>query len=384
MGTQTAEQKSTSTVSSTTKAISDTARQAMAYNAVIQAYISALKGTPDIDLSSITFPDADKHVIVDLPKHQQLARKNADFYKDGPTSPNAQVASTLSDIMGFGAVFTPVCDELLNMLDANGKVPADKVGEFDDNIDVLNEMIGTNKDNCDSIVKTLNSFTNLISADQRNLTGDHNIMSATLEGDNGELKKLQDEIDAINTAMDKDNAMIAGGAGMEVVGGLMIVVGAVCEFETGGVSTGLILAGVAVVGGGATMQGFAGKDLGDKMDELRDKMGKLCRDRKIVATLKQSTDTVGSLVSNIANAIQAISAIGDQWVALKADLNNVFSALKNAENRSDDDKTVRVLIKAAKTDWGYAADLAATMQVNGVLPVQNVGTYPAVSKAQSN
>ena len=96
MGTQTAEQKSTSTVSSTTKAISDTARQAMAYNAVIQAYISALKGTPDIDLSSITFPDADKHVIVDLPKHQQLARKNADFYKDGPTSPNAQVASTLS------------------------------------------------------------------------------------------------------------------------------------------------------------------------------------------------------------------------------------------------------------------------------------------------
>jgi non-hemolytic enterotoxin B/C len=353
---------------SSTNAIKTSSSSVVAANSLIQLYINTVCGTPDIDLSSVNFADADKHIIVDLPKHQQLARANAFSFIDGPNSVNSLMVGTLSDIIGFSNQFESRYQRLIAL--ANDFNTGNNKQIFEEGLQGLINSITQKEANCGVVITKLGDFLKLIQTDSQNLTADENIIKATLDGENGAITQLQNRISSINEAMNKDNAMIAGGAVMTVVGVLMITVGVLGEFETGGASTALVLGGLAVMGGGIAMDVVAGMDLSKKMDEYKDATTELTKDQQISSCLIQASQTVQSLVDSINNAMGAITNLQSGWSSLKGDLDQVIGALNDAES---DEGTSWVIddLNAAKADWEDAKTLAVQLQANGTLQVKH-------------
>ena len=353
---------------SSTNAIKTSSSSVVAANSLIQLYINTVCGTPDIDLSSVNFADADKHIIVDLPKHQQLARANAFSFIDGPNSVNSLMVGTLSDIIGFSNQFESRYQRLIAL--ANDFNTGNNKQIFEEGLQGLINSITQKEANCGVVITKLGDFLKLIQTDSQNLTADENIIKATLDGENGAITQLQNRISSINEAMSKDNAMIAGGAVMTVVGVLMITVGVLGEFETGGASTALVLGGLAVMGGGIAMDVVAGMDLSKKMDEYKDATTELTKDQQISSCLIQASQTVQSLVDSINNAMGAITNLQSGWSSLKGDLDQVIGALNDAES---DEGTSWVIddLNAAKADWEDAKTLAVQLQANGTLQVKH-------------
>jgi len=353
---------------SSTIAIKTSSSSVVAANSLIQLYINTVCGTPDIDLSSVNFADADKHIIVDLPKHQQLARANAFSFIDGPNSVNSLMVGTLSDIIGFSNQFESRYQRLIAL--ANDFNTGNNKQIFEEGLQGLINSITQKEANCGVVITKLGDFLKLIQTDSQNLTADENIIKATLDGENGAITQLQNRISSINEAMNKDNAMIAGGAVMTVVGVLMITVGVLGEFETGGASTALVLGGLAVMGGGIAMDVVAGMDLSKKMDEYKDATTELTKDQQISSCLIQASQTVQSLVDSINNAMGAITNLQSGWSSLKGDLDQVIGALNDAES---DEGTSWVIddLNAAKADWEDAKTLAVQLQANGTLQVKH-------------
>lgn len=356
--------------STATKSIKSASASVIGANVIIQAYINAVTSTPDINLSSITFSDADKHVITDLPKHQELARKNAESYINGANSVNSLIISTLSDIIGYANMFESRYSRLVSL--ANDLNSGNNRKTFQDGLKGLINTITDKENNCATVITKIGNFKNLIAVDERNLQGDENIIKVTLNGiagKGGQIDQLQKRIDADNSALNKDYGMIAGGAAMEVTGILMITVGVLAEFETAGLSTALVVGGVAAVGGGVAMQVVAGKDISKKMDDLSDTMAKLQKDEIAFSSLSQASKSVTLMIDNISKAETALTSLQSGWSSLKGDLQQVVDALDTA--KGDEGSWLIDDLNASKSDWDDAKELAVKLQANGTLKVEH-------------
>jgi non-hemolytic enterotoxin B/C len=363
---------------SSTSTIKSGAASVIGANAVIQLYIATITGTPDIDLSSVTFSDADKHVIVDLPKHQALARTNADSYIHGENSINSLMINSLADVIGYANMFESRYDRLLDLAGPDGNPQGENLIIFNQGLQGLIHVIEGKEANCAAVITKLGDFSTLISVDERNLKADDSIITATLSGDQGAIAELQANISAAHDAIHKDNAMIAGGTAMEVGGILAVVVGAATEVFSFGASTALVVGGLALVGGGIAMQVLAAKDIGKKMDLLKDDTTKLNEDETIVATLTLANKNVSAMVKAIDGAVTAITSLQTGWIGLKGDLQQIVNALNTGK---DDEGTTWLIndLNAAKADWDVTKALAVKLQSNGTIPVKSSKTidYPA-------
>lgn len=353
-----------------TKSIKDSAANVIGANSLIQLYINTVTGTPDIDLSSVTFSPADKHVIVDLPKHQELAHKNALSYMDGPTSINSLMINTLSDIIGYSNMFESRYQRLMKLAGPDGNPQGQDLKTFNQGLTGLINVINTKEANCGNVISKLGVFKNAISGDERNLKGDDTIITATLGGETGTIAELKKTISADHDAIDKDNRMIAGGAGLEVGGILMIVVGVCTEEISFGTSTALVVGGLAAVGGGIAMQVLAGKDISKKMDDLKNKNIELEEDEQVAACLTLAHKNVGAIIKSIDNAFTALTSLQSGWSSLSGDLSEIIDALNVGKG---DEGTTWLIddLNAAKADWLVAKDLAVTLQANGTIPVKH-------------
>jgi non-hemolytic enterotoxin B/C len=353
--------------------IKSAAASVIGANVIIQLYVATVTGTPDIDLSSVTFNDADKHVITDLPKHQELARTNAESYINGNNSINSQMINTLADLIGFANIFESRYQRLLALAGPDGNPQGTQLTSFNEGLQGLINVIETKENNCQAIIKSLGDFSTVISGDERNLKADDIIISATLngeEGQGGQIEQVKARISADHEAIQKDNAMIAGGAAMEVGGILMIVVGVCTEELSFGASTALVVGGLAVIGGGIAMQVLAGKDISSKMYDLSQQNVTLAEDETVAATLTLANKNVTAILSSLDSAVQAVTSLQTGWTGLKGDLQNIIDAL-NAGQGDEGTSWLIDDLNAAKADWDDAKQLAVQLQSNGTISVKN-------------
>lgn len=367
---QTTVQLSAPSKTSSTQNIKHASASVIGANVVIQTYINTIMGTPNIDLSSIQFSAANKHVIADLPAHQETAREHAKSYFQGDNSINGQIVNTLADIIGFANMFESRYQRLLKLAGSDGNPQGDNLKTFNEGLQGLINTITDKENNCVKISQDLANFKTLIQGDERNFKADEGIIKATLDGENGAISALQKTIGSINTAINKDNDMIAGGAAMEVTGALMIVVGVAGEIESGGVTTALIVGGIAVIGGGIAMQVIAGKDLHLKMNQLKNDQTQLTQDQQSASCLIMASKTVTNIINSIDNAVTAIQSLQDGWTSLKGDLQQIIDALNDGKG---DEGTTWLIddLNAAKSDWDDALALAQKLQSNGTLRVKH-------------
>ena len=203
--------------------------------------------------------------------------------------------------------------------------------------------------------------------DNKNFQSDYNVALVKIKGDDGEIKALSKELDAVQTAMHKDIGLMAGGA-VAVLGGIaLIVVGAVAELETAGASTVLIGAGVLVVSGGAIAGTLGMSDYDKQITAQKQIQEQLATDKQEMTGLKIAKGQLDGFVSAVSSAITATQALVEGWQALGADLSETIDAIDRVDPSITPDFIVAEL-NAANSDWQVALDQAKHLQANGQVP----------------
>lgn len=227
---------------------------------------------------------------------------------------------------GFNSYYQPLLD-LANKIAAGGVDQPAYVTEFNEGLSELQAQVTTNRAHVKEITDDLNTFQAELSGDYQNFLGDYQTASTKILGDGGEVSQLNGQLTADQDAINQDNAMIAGGAVGAVVGGLMIAVGALAEIETAGVSTGLIVGGIAVVGGGGAMIGVATKDLIAKQNDYRDVSEQITTINNDIAALTTIKGQLDSFNTELDNAITAVSNVDKAWQTIGDSFNDLSTQL---------------------------------------------------------
>jgi non-hemolytic enterotoxin B/C len=213
---------------------------------------------------------------------------------------------------GFNSFFQPLLD-LANKIVAGGDDQTKNVADFNEGLGELQKQVTSNRANVTEITTDLNAFQANLNTDYQNFLTDYNTAQTKIMGDGGEISQLNDQLQADQDAMNKDNSMIAGGCVMGVVGGLMIAVGALAEIETAGASTALIVGGVVVAAGGGVLIGEGTKDLIAKQNDYRDVSEQITTINNSIAALTTVKGQLDSFNNELANAIAAVGNVDKAW-----------------------------------------------------------------------
>lgn len=330
---------------------------------LLQTYTQTILNTPDIKLPADVDKESGSTVVEDLPKHQKQARDNAQFYLD---SVNKVLVQRVSDVIGFSNLWNAEYDRLLTL--AKDLNSGNNKAVFEQGIQNLIKEAKEKKENTDPAIEALNDFLPKISADKRNITTDEQNVETALGGAKGEIDRLKKQIDADNAAINRDLAIIAGGATADVVGGLMIAVGLLAEIETAGASTALVVGGLAVVGAGTTAMGIAGKNLADTKSDLATKTRELSVAKLSYASTKQANHTIKNMEGALNAGVSAVTSLQKSWSSLQGDFTQVIQELGNAD--PDLGGWLVNTLQAANTDWADTLKLAKNLQQFGTLPVK--------------
>ncbi len=332
---------------------------------VIQSYVSTVLNQADLSL-----PD----VLPNLPDHQKNARTHATNWRD---TVQPKMISTNTDIVDFSNTFATYFDPLAQLATQIQQNPQDQqaIAAFKTGLQQLQAIVTSKQTAAQNVVTLLSGFTNDLGADARDFAGDFQKAEATLAGKDGQIAALGKQIDAIHDAMNKDLAMIAGGSVAAVVGALMIVVGALAEIETAGVSTALIVGGLAVVGAGAGVAIAAGVDYSKQTSAL----GSAITTQKTLQLQYAATKQVNNIVQNLSSqasaALTAAGALLKGWQTLGAQFTEFLTALDRAQ--PDLGYFLLAQLNAAKKDWDDLGAYATKLLAFGQISTQNGPTNAA-------
>lgn len=160
-------------------------------------------------------------------------------------------------------------------------------------------------------------------------------MNGILEGDNGVLAVLDEQVDKIDS---KINWAIAGiaGSGLAVAGGVLLVcVGSVGSFITAGTSSVAVVAGASLilggVAGGAALT-YALIKYQETKAELVNKQKSLKNEVKAVSGVCSQIKTLASGASNAASATQDMA---NAWTILEQDMGSLITNLEKGQTTVD-------------------------------------------------
>ncbi len=339
---------------------------------LLQNYTQTVLGTPDINLPAAVGVDSKSNVVTDLPKHQALARTNANYYLDHV---NVTLVQGIADVVGFSNLWNAEYARLLELAKAidtgNNKTI------FKQGIANLINQTKSKAKNTNTALSALNDFLPKIETDNRNFTTDSQNVAVALGGEHGAIEQLEKQIKADNDAINKDIAIIAGGATADVVGGLMIAVGVLAEIETAGASTALVVGGIAVVAAGTTAMVIAGKSLSKTKDDLANASRQLAIDKLCYTSTKMSSHTIANLQNAVSQGVRAVIGLQKGWQSLQSDFNEVVSQLDSSDPNLG--SWLVSTLEAANTDWKDTLTLAKSLQQYGTLPAKKTKPQAVVA-----
>ena len=323
-------------------------------SAVIQIYTQMVLKQADIKLDALP----------DLPKHQQLARKNAKSWNETILP---SMAKTTADIIDYANMFQSFYDVLVKY--AKDICNPDSRKKLVEGLQQLHDQVQVKRDATQSVINKLTAFHAALTGDNRNFQGDYNLALVKIVGKDGEIQALSDQLDAVQAAMHKDIGLMAGGAVAIVAGVVLMVVGIALEIPTAGVSTALVGGGFFLLAGGALIETLGASDYTKQIENQRALTEKLETDKKGMTSLKNVKGILDNFLKSIGNAIDAAQALVGAWNALGADLRIVIDAIDRVDPSISSDFIVAQL-EAANSDWKVALNKAEDLQPDGQLPVK--------------
>jgi DNA repair exonuclease SbcCD ATPase subunit len=323
-------------------------------SAVIQTYVGMILQQADIKLDALP----------DLPAHQKTARDHANSWNNTVLP---EMIKTNADIIDYANEFASFYETLVKY--AKDVANPESRKKLVEGLKLLHDTIQKKYESAKGVTDKLSQFHSELTVDNQNFLSDCNTAEVKIAGDDGEIKALSKQLDAIQDGMNKDIGLMAGGAVAIVVGIGMVFVGVVAEIPSAGLSTALIGGGVLVVSGGAIMETFGATDYSKLIEQQKEVNEKLAKDKQQLTSLKAIKGQLSGFLLALESAITAAEALMVAWQTLGADLNEVISAIDRVDPSISSDFIVDEL-GTAKSDWEVALDQAKKLQANGKLPIK--------------
>lgn len=305
-------------------------------------------------------------LVSDLPTVQHTAIDHANQWLNGYVSELQSMMGRLSDFSGtYNSYYAPLLHAATQLENSTTKqeknhwtpIVKEGLGQLMQGKSGITQFASDAK----NWHKTLDGWRTSLETDAGKFTTEANKAIDEITSNKGEISQLEKTDKSLQTAINKDIAMVAGGAVMDVVGGLMIAVGAVGDFVTAGTSTPLVVAGLAVVAGGSTMMGIAGHNMHDDINKLASNKAEIKKLHQDVTVL----NTVDGQLSGFHQGAIAAVAGAENLANSLSDVNSGFEAYLSELNSGNFDPSNYFLssaLKSAKGDWDNAANDVKNLQ----------------------
>ena len=281
-------------------------------NTVVSYYCKSVIEQKDIKLAALE----------NLPAHQNIARKHAQHWQ-GSVEPKIQ--QCVIDTMNFSSAFLGKYDHLNSLIDQMKNGNQQGKDKFTTTIGTLTVQLDAVVGHAKNVTTEVGQFSQTLNQDTRNFKSDSEEAQTKIIGDNGDLKALQDQLDAINKAIDRDRRLIAGG---------------------------ILICWLAVAGA---------IDLKKQEDAKHDVDLKMALGKQELMALNAAKSHIDGFVGSMVPVSSALTSLERAWASLKSDFEEVTTELRSLSTTSAAGY-LGPLLETAKKDWDVALDRAKQLQ----------------------
>ena len=269
----------TSALSSAAKKLKSGITQTQTDGMVIKAYQNAIRTQGDIVTD----------YAPGLPATQQQARNNATFW-DTEVWPSA--TQNVTDLLSFSSAwmnYKTLLEEYAQTIASTTATEGEKNQARNYLDTLLGQLYGdvnSKYENTEEAGRKLQQYHTTITSTNKQFDKELNALQNKFSGKSGVIAQLNSKIDDLHDSMGKDVALIVGGCVTTAAGIGLIIVGAACEFESAGTSTGVIVAGVGTLVAGVGAVAGASVDYNNKVNDVAKLIAEKTEDEAIYAGVK--------------------------------------------------------------------------------------------------
>ncbi|MGE9267578.1 MAG: HBL/NHE enterotoxin family protein [Verrucomicrobiales bacterium] len=329
---------------------------------------------------SLVEPDSPEAAIFEkLSYHQALSTKHAQRFLD---SLEPRLIGVLSDLSAsatqFATFFKHARPLLAELSQGTGEKAEAARAELTSLLEALEEHAGS----LQSKIKKLNADFAILSAQivsvQSALQADLETVREKVSGEDGELQKIKEQIDAAQAGNRLQITKIVLGSAGFAAGAVIIAIGAVGALPSGGTTVGAIISGVGIIiTGGATVV-EAAVELDNNNRELATLYERSAEINASYAHLSVAGDQLESLTEAAADQGNALSALEIGWGEISRDIGAIKARLIHGQV---DPVHLDVTLRLAGQAWAEMADQAEDVEKQLVnVPIQTVDEIPAPQK----
>lgn len=330
-----------------------------ANSTAVQAYIVSCLTQKNVNLDKIP-----------LIKSTQLSmREHAKHWSDELLP---KIANTYTQVTGFCDKSSAYWGVLIDLANQISKTPKDikTRNQFKKLIEVLQRDIESREKETNLLVNSLFTFNGYLEDDNRNFQEIITQSASIYEGNQGELTTTRNIADAAQTAINKDIAIIAGGAVGIVAGIVTIGVGAIGTIFTGGAAAKVVAVGVVLTIGGVAAVTVASLDLEKKKKEYAAALIKIATLEAELAALQNTKTNFTGLRDSNDKAHDAVDGMRTGWINIK----NNFNELAKSVDDIDLDENIAFLlpssVEATKNTFNSLKAIALDAQLKSVISVK--------------
>ncbi|MCD9146048.1 HBL/NHE enterotoxin family protein [Streptomyces albireticuli] len=322
------------------------AQDTAAARAAVDAYATAMREQSPIKLD----------LLPNLPTHLENAKEHAKSWTEKVAPEIIQVNTDLISFCNLFKSFYKTLYDLAKDINAEGNLE-----KFNSGITELSEEVTKRGESAKKATKSINGLYSNVATDKGKLTKDINDEEAKYQGEQGKLAEIKKLESSLRDRIHKDVLIMAGGATVDVVGVLCIAVGVLAEIPSGGTSTAVIVAGVALVTGGTAAMIAAGVDMDKANKDLANQIAEYAKISKEIAALKSVNTQWEHLVAACTDALGSLNKMSTTWEVLGTQFKAVKDEIKEVEEK-ERSMFLTNHLEAAKKDWDDLDKTAKAIQ----------------------
>jgi non-hemolytic enterotoxin B/C len=316
---------------------------------------------PDVSGNAKKIGDANTNqmsaaLIVQTYANSVLQQPQVDFSKiDGLKVYQDQINTGLTTAQGHATNYLNVLQPQLiqnmgdidNYYQLNKALPAtlpagSSVDQWTQLLQTVLDQSTTYRTSVQKTVTDLQAFRGQLQTDSRSFATTVTNLNSAVNGDNGVLSQINEELGQLQSTIDGAIAGIVASS-LTIAGGVFVIcVGAIADFVTAGTSTGAVIGGVGMVAagvGGDAASITALVTANESKAKLLSQESRLKDEVKLASAVSAGYTT---LAGKLDGAITAANAIINAWTNIATDLTGIISDLKSGVLSTDALRTLFV------------------------------------------